>query len=85
MSKLSWEDWPRGRFGSIPDCEHGEVDLPWLPPPLIDLPVVFFRMLIGRLGGKLAMSEMGVKRLVRWPPYAVEPPRPVWKPVIWLS
>ena len=41
IAKLSCDDLPLARFGSIPDYEHGDVDLPRPPPPLTDLPVLF--------------------------------------------
>ena len=48
MPKSSWEDLPRGRFGSMPDYEHGEVDLLPAPAPAIERPVRFGFMLITR-------------------------------------
>ena len=49
ISKLSCDDLPLGRFGSMPEWEQGELDLPCAPHPLTDLPVLFEFMSTTRL------------------------------------
>ena len=38
ISKLSCDDLPLGKLGSMPECEAGESDRPRAPAPLIERP-----------------------------------------------
>lgn len=58
----------------MPDCEQGERDEPWPPPPLIDRPVLFIFIVIRRRGIRpvLRISSIVGNRLVTEPPAVME-------------
>lgn len=77
ISKSICDDLPLTRLGSIPECELGELDLPRLPPPWIDRPVML-NLYPNRLTLGVSIVEycevrasMQLKRLRAWKSYPV--------------